>query len=319
MTSDIFPADRFYCVLDDQPDHLVPPRLLGESFPAGGLIVNPCCWFSWQGPLPPDKSSRIILTENFFDTPWMIWVDDPATSAVWPFWLGPQFAHALYDLAPGQPLTRELPPEMMSVLCTARVFVTPNYAAQRRQDWQRAVRVYSGVFRRGYVTVPNLLHPFHVSALRRYYRYHTRHGSFALGDGQTATRFIAHNESVTRFFHYQLTNVLSDIAGTIVKPSYSYLALYQEGSVLDKHVDRDECEYSITSCIDATPEPVQQVPWPLELDTCDGSLRIWQHIGDSLIYRGRYLPHSRDRLAQGYTSSSILFHYVDADFGGPLS
>ncbi len=222
-------------------------------------------------------------------------------------------------MAPGQPVWQELPGEIMNVLCEARVFVAPGYVARRRREWQEWVRYYSNWFQRGYVSVPNLLHPFHIGALRRYYRYHTRQGSFPLGDGQTPGRYVAHNESVTRFFHHQLNNAFSDIAGTLVRPSYSYLALYQGGAELERHLDREQCEYSVTTCIDATPEPEQQAPWPIQLGTYEGELRIWQHIGDSLLYRGRYLPHWRDQLPYGYTSSSILLHYVDATFDGPLS
>jgi len=40
--------------------------------------------------------------------------------------------------------------------------------------------------------------------------------------------------------------------------------------------------------------------------------RSTQGIGDALLFRGRYLSHWRDQLPEGYTSSSILFHFVDA-------
>jgi len=38
-----------------------------------------------------------------------------------------------------------------------------------------------------------------------------------------------------------------------------------------------------------------------------------------LLYRGTQVPHYRDALGQGRTSTSIFFHYVPADFVGPLS
>ena len=128
--------------------------------------------------------------------------------------------------------------------------------------------------------------PFHLGALRRYFRYHIRAGSFALGDGQVSLRHVAHNQGVAAFFHCQLTRAVTDIAHTLVRPSYSYLAGYESGAVLDRHTDREQCEYSITMCIDATPEPEQQAPWPLHLDVTEGALRIWQNIGESLLYRG---------------------------------
>jgi len=50
----------------------------------------------------------------------------------------------------------------------------------------------------------------------------------------------------------------------------------------------------------------------------DGSLRVLQHIGDGLLYRGQYVPHYRDALPAGHTSTSLLFHYVDYQFDGSL-
>jgi len=36
------------------------------------------------------------------------------------------------------------------------------------------------------------------------------------------------------------------------------------------------------------------------------------HRRTPLLFRGRYLTHWRDRLPEGYTSSSILFHFIEA-------
>jgi hypothetical protein len=46
--------------------------------------------------------------------------------------------------------------------------------------------------------------------------------------------------------------------------------------------------------------------------TGEGAISLTQGIGEALLFRGRYLTHWRDRLPEGYTSSSILFHYVNA-------
>jgi hypothetical protein len=46
--------------------------------------------------------------------------------------------------------------------------------------------------------------------------------------------------------------------------------------------------------------------------TAAGPQAFTQDIGDALLFRGRYLTHWRDRLPEGYTSSSILFHFIEA-------
>jgi hypothetical protein len=318
MTPEFFPRGTFYCLLDDQPDFLVPQHLIPAPVQAGPLIVNPLCCFAWQAPLPPDMALRAGDRAGLFDIPWTIWVDDPATRAVLPFWLGPDFAHALHDLTPGEPFTADMSQEAVQTLITAQVLVTPDHAARRRRQWMDAVQHYAMLFQRGYVMLQGLLHPFHLGALRRYYRYQTRAGAFPLGDGQTTGRYVAHDESVTRFFHRQLTHVIGDIARNLVQPSYTYLSFYQGGADLAPHTDRAQCEYTASLCVDATPEPEAQVPWPLHIMTAEGELRVWQHIGDALLFRGRVLTHWREWLADGYTCSNVLLHYVDQDFAGPL-
>jgi hypothetical protein len=317
MTPYGYPSEYYHCLLDEQPYYLVPARLFGADV-VGPLLVNPQCWFSWHGNLPPDKAARIATDEYLYPSDWKIWVDDPGTRAIWPYWAGPEYASYMVDQVPGYPLTKELPPHALWVLTRAHILVEPDFVERRRREWLETVWNCAKNFERGYTSIAALVPPFHLGALRRYYRYHIRNGSFALGDNQVARRHVAHNEAVARYFHWQLTSAVSDVARTMVKPSYSYLAAYESGSVLERHTDRDQCEYSVTMCIDASPEPQAQSPWPIQLDITDGALRVWQYVGDSLLYRGRYVPHYRDALPEGYTSTSLLLHYVDHGFSGTL-
>jgi hypothetical protein len=139
-----------------------------------------------------------------------------------------------------------------------------------------------------------------------------------LGDAQSSLRYVVHNEPVARFFHQQIAPVLSVVAEQPLKPSYVYLASYLSGAELKKHVDREQCEFSITLCLDFSPEPELATPWPICLDTVDGKVTVHQALGDGLAYRGTRLPHYREKLGAGQTSTSIFFHYVSADFEGRL-
>jgi hypothetical protein len=145
-----------------------------------------------------------------------------------------------------------------------------------------------------------------------------RMGAFKLGDRRTERRFAAHNEPTAAFLHHQLTDTVSAVSGQPVKPSYVYFAAYQSGAELASHVDRAQCEFSITFLVDCTPEPERESAWPLYLVTPQGTVTVFQCLGDGLLYKGRELPHYRKRLADGCTSTSIFFHYVPQDFKGPL-
>jgi hypothetical protein len=181
------------------------------------------------------------------------------------------------------------------------------------------LRTASTLFReKGYAPLADLIHPFHVAALRRYYRYLIRSGAVQLGDGQSSQRYVAYNEPVARFFHRDIAATLSAVAGEALKPSYVYMASYRSGAELKKHIDRAQCEFSITFCLDFSPEPALETPWPIHLDTPTGTVTVYQALGDGLAYRGVRLPHYRSSLPEGKTSTSIFFHYVAADFKGSL-
>jgi hypothetical protein len=186
-------------------------------------------------------------------------------------------------------------------------------------EWQDAVSTCRTSLTQGFAPVRGLIHPFQLSALRRYFRYLIRHKHLPLGDPQCSLRYVANNERITSFFHHQLTYAVSELLGKPVKPSYCYFIGYQGGAELDKHVDRAQCEYTLALCLDFSPEPYKQTSWPLQLQLSVDTVVVYQAIGDSLLYKGREIPHFRTPLADGCTSTSILFHYVDRDFSGPLN
>jgi hypothetical protein len=194
----------------------------------------------------------------------------------------------------------------------ADILTAPDAAARRRKSWADMVAAGAPQLDEGYLPLSGLIPPYQLGALRRYYRYHTRAGTFPLGDEQTPGRYVCYDEPMTRFVHQQLARTISDVARRVLVPSYSYLSLYQGGATLDPHTDREACEYTLSLCTDATPDPLTHGAWPLNVMTAAGPQAFTQDIGDALLFRGRYLTHWRDRLPEGYTSSSILFHFIEA-------
>jgi hypothetical protein len=320
MTPFGHPPDRYHCLLDEQPYYLVPPRLYRPE-EAALFVTNQQCRFSWQRPAAEMESmmAQIRAVDDFLASDRIVWIHDLATGASWPYWVGPEYFGYLARMSPGQPVSRRLPPNVHWVLRNAEIIVPADHAPRRQWERSYLQGARHAQFRQGYTVFPNVIPPFHLGSLRRYYRAKIRSGSFSLGDGQVSRRFAAHNEAVSRFVQGQLMSIVGEIARVPIKPSYSYVAAYQSGSVLERHTDREQCEFSVTLCIDATPEPAQQSLWPIKLKTRNGVVSIWQYLGEGLLYRGRQLPHYRDRLPEGCTSTSLLLHYVHGNFSGQVN
>jgi hypothetical protein len=204
-------------------------------------------------------------------------------------------------------------------LAVAGIVTPENHAECRLAEWAEVVsKANAGFQRKGYAPLGNLIHPFNVGALRRYYRDAIRRGAISLGDVQSPRRYAAHDESVARFFHHQIAKAIGAVVGEAIKPSYVYLASYLSGADLKKHIDREQCEFSVTLCLDFSPEPELATSWPIRLNTPEGKVTVYQALGDGLVYRGTKVPHYRHVLAEGHTSTSIFFHYVPANFSGEL-
>jgi hypothetical protein len=314
-------SDRFSCFLDDQPDHLVPLRSAAGEPPTNRLdrmVINPTCIFTWRSDLPIVCAGDPSWLQAFSRPSAMVWVRDPRSKVLQPFCVGARLAAMLNDARSGEPLKTKLSVPDARLLIMAGVLSDPDTSATEVR-WAQAMGGAARTFRAmGYVPLPRLLHPFQVSAFRRYYRRMIRTGGMSLGDTQSSRRFFVHNEPVARYFHHQLNHVVSQVAGEPLKPSYVYVASYQEGATLKKHTDREQCEYSISLCVDYAPEPREATPWPLRLHTASGTADVFQGLGDGLFYRGRQIAHSRDPLPRGHSSTSIFFHFVPQDFSGPL-
>jgi hypothetical protein len=202
---------QFHCLLDELPLHLIPQR----QFKFGGchnfvdepLFLNPHCTLMSAGAVPSELESDRHLLENFDLRGTVAWVRDPATSSFQPFWLAPRIAAVVSHLRAAECVSDSVPRDLLQLLAGAGILVRPQAIERRLAQWFEVVRKGAQQFReKGYVPLRSLIHPFNLAALRRYYRYAIRRGAIRLGDDQSSLRYVAHNESVARFFHHQLTS-----------------------------------------------------------------------------------------------------------------
>jgi hypothetical protein len=103
-----------------------------------------------------------------------------------------------------------------------------------------------------------------------------------------------------------LQEKVESIVGKKLEPTYSYLRVYYNGAILEKHTDREACEYSVTLCIKNNGSP-----WDIWFETKNGqNNNISLNEGDFIIYKGMELPHWREKY-EGKEQIQIFLHYVD--------
>ena len=100
------------------------------------------------------------------------------------------------------------------------------------------------------------------------------------------------------------TPEVSSLLEETVLPTYSYARVYKEGSILEKHTDRDACEISLTLHLDG------DFPWPIWIETPQQEKKfVSLNPGDAMLYLGRIAPHWRDEYKGNYYSQ-VFLHYV---------
>jgi hypothetical protein len=250
------------------------------------------------------------------------WVEDAGTGIWMPFWARGEWVEALESLRPGLPPPSEMRSAVSQTLAAANILVPRGYEQARRDQWEKTCRDGQAQTQTdGYAFLRDLIHPLQIGAMRRYYRGLVGDGRLPLGDSQVAERYRLHSEVLACFVHPQLTDLVSRLADEAVKPSYVYFASYKPGSDLPRHVDREQCEYSLSLLVDYAPDPDGPCGWPLYLeDPSAPDMRVAADLalGDTLFYRGRELVHYRDALPEGHQSTSLFLHYVREDFAGDL-
>lgn len=156
-------------------------------------------------------------------------------------------------------------------------------------------------------------------------------------------RQYAHNVPFFVNIHRQLTDFASQVFGEKVKPSYSFLSMYQDGGICPLHIDRPQCRYTIDYLIRQT----QKKPWPINIGKHmtdrqrrafdegtgghpqseeDIQARIhaeeWETVllkpNDAVCYSGTHSWHYRPERLRG-TADLVFFHFVPVAFDGPLS
>jgi len=309
-------AVPFHCLLDERCLELLPQpalaRLKLTKF-TGDLVLNP---YSYLGSA---QLRTLPFAVTFPEPDNITWVLDDDRNALQPFWLPQDLRVRVANMQAGKSVTSELLPREAKLLRFAGVLVNEKECERRSHDFARSQARAATFFQKNrYVALNDLLHPLHIATLRRYIRQLAASGRLVKGKGGYQHCFLSHNEPVARFFHHQLTTVVSEVIGEQVQPSFAFTLSYHGGSELSRHTDREQCEFTLSLCLDFIPEPKGVTKWPLHMETGDGQVTVEQSLGDALLFCGRDLAHYRERLADGCTSTSILFHFVRRNFDGEL-
>jgi len=159
-----------------------------------------------------------------------------------------------------------------------------------------------------------------LASFRAHLRRRIRDGFLRRPDPGGPERISEHNEPFSRELNLQLAPWVSRMAGRSVKASYSFTVEYSGRAELPPHLDRRQCEYTLS--IDLGPSRGLSHDWPLRFHSEGLPARLREVVtrpGDAVLFKGRDLHHSRGRMNRGSKRLVCLLHFVDQAFRGSLS
>lgn len=293
------------------------------------------------GPLPPDlatspcsswivnPSLRVLAGTGSFAAPWrcdpaadaqaLAWLRLPGSTLAFAYWLRGDDADLLRGVASQRLAAADLPAERAQLYARAGVFTTRAELSLRAQCQQRRQRHRrEQLARAGWVRLPRLVPAPLLRSLQPYVDALVAEGHMAFKDAQS-NRFHDHSEPMAVWLHQQIEETVQQLAPDPIKRSYAFLARYMPGSELAAHVDRAQCEYTISITLDASPGRSRDQAWPLGLVDRGGVVRqVRLAPGDALLFKGRELSHFRAPLGPRRHSTSVFAHFVPVDFPAHL-
>jgi len=113
--------------------------------------------------------------------------------------------------------------------------------------------------------------------------------------------------AVTETLLVHLQDTIEKVVDKELFPTFSYGRILYKDSFLEKHTDRESCEYSATICIDRDDGELYSI---FIEDYAGKTHEVKLDVGDALIYHGTKLKHWREKY-EGKEHLQMFIHYVD--------
>ena len=161
----------------------------------------------------------------------------------------------------------------------------------------------------GFDVIRRYLIPSFTHYLRNYFTLRVQNDPSLGGDSQAPNSHCVYGDPAFDMVMAMSTPDMGSIVGKKLIPQYTYARIYKSGSVLERHKDRPECEYSVSLCLGGD----YKTSWPIWIKDFSGDdHKVVLDEGDMLVYQGTKLEHWREEF-EGNALYQLFMHYVDAE------
>ena len=162
---------------------------------------------------------------------------------------------------------------------------------------------------KGFEVKSGFIPPFLAQYLRNYFDLLRKNDQIPnKGDAQVEKSLGIYGDPAFDTLLAMACGPLSEIIQVDLYPTYTYARIYLNDSELLPHIDRPECEHSVSICLFKE----DGVNWPLYFQKENNEVEsVELEIGDAVVYRGSELAHWREKYV-GKNHYQLFMHYVDS-------
>ena len=154
-----------------------------------------------------------------------------------------------------------------------------------------------------YIIVPNFIEPFRAEILAKQFKEYCNTHELP-SDPQVFGSSAKYDFKPFIELLVEKNQHVCDMVGESVLPTYSYARQYKNGNVLVGHVDKPQCEISLTINLEC------DEVWTIWIYTPSGEKKsVDLHPGDAMLYLGMDGEHGRD-VFKGESCTQVFLHYV---------
>jgi hypothetical protein len=164
----------------------------------------------------------------------------------------------------------------------------------------------------GFQVIKNFLEPDFVEFIQDYFAMKANCGDFNSDTPQVVGSYEWYSDAMAETILQNSCQAISTQIGINILPTYSFTRLYLEGDVLEKHIDRPECEISATLSLGYSNNGfINPIYFSKDIDENDAK-EILLTPGDLCVYSGCTLYHWRPPIKNKWLLQTFL-HFVNSE------
>lgn len=156
-------------------------------------------------------------------------------------------------------------------------------------------------------TIKNVLSLTEIKQLESYYIASLLNDNFILDSVYGKNRLYMRNDEQGYQLLFKFRTKVENIVNEKLAGRYSFVSYYRKGSILNRHIDKPECEYTLAIRLFSSKENTNEIPYLIFGDKIS-AVHIHASIGDGAIFQGNKTPHWRDTLESEFLCT-LLLHY----------